>query len=80
MKRAGNITVEILYVKDDNGRILSIKYLIWDEQSIYYLLGGSMPYFRIRKVFNPEIVRAEAEKQIQLLKESEEEHLSDNHM
>lgn len=26
-----------------------------------------MPYFRIRKVFNPEIIRSEAEKQIMIM-------------
>lgn len=105
---------KILYAKDFNGNILSILFLVWDEQSVYHLLGGSMPeyqhlqtynmltwegiktasrmglkydfegsvikkisksmrqfggkpmpYFRIRKVFNPDIIRAEAEKQIQ---------------
>ena len=89
---------------------------MWDEQSVYHLLGGSipeyqylqtynmltweaikiasqmgfkfdfegsvikrisksmrqfggkpMPYFRIRKVFNPNIVRLEAEQQIALM-------------
>lgn len=110
---------KILYAKDSDGHVLSIIFLIWDEQSVYHLLGGGMPqyqnmqtydmliwegikfasqmhlkydfegsvikrisksmrqfggrpvpYFRIRKVFNPEIVREEAENQIRLLKES----------
>lgn len=110
---------KILYAKDDSNHILSIIFLIWDEQSVYHLLGGSMPeyqnmqtydmliwegikfashmhlkydfegsvikrisksmrqfggkpmpYFRIRKVFNPEIIRAEAEKQILSLENS----------
>ena len=105
---------KILYAKDDNSNILSILFLVWDEQSVYHLLGGSMPeyqhlqtynmltwegiktasemglkydfegsvikrisksmrqfggkpmpYFRIRKVFNLDIIRAEAEEQIQ---------------
>lgn len=104
---------KILYAKDDSGNILSLLFLVWDEQAVYQLLGGSMPeyqdmqtygmltwegikfasqmhlkydfegsvikrisksmrqfggkpmpYFRIRKVFNPEIIREEAEKQI----------------
>lgn len=108
----------ILYAKDKNKNILSILFLIWDEQSVYHLLGGSipeyqylqtynmltwegikiasqmelkydfegsvikrisksmrqfggkpMPYFRIRKVFNPNIVRLEAEQQIALMDE-----------
>lgn len=107
---------KILYAKDGNGNVLSILFLVWDEQSVYHLLGGSMPeyqhlqtynmltwegirtasrmglrydfegsvikrisksmrqfggkpmpYFRIRKVFNPDIVRAETESQIQAL-------------
>lgn len=108
---------KILYAKDDYDNVLSVLFLTWDEQSVYHLLGGSMPeyprmqtydmliwegiklaskmhlkydfegsvikrisksmrqfggtpmaYFRIRKVFNPEIIRAEAENQITLLK------------
>ena len=104
---------KILYAKDTQNHILSILFLVWDEQSVYHLMGGSMPeyqhlqtynmltwegikfasqmglkydfegsvikkisksmrqfggkpmpYFRIRKVFNPEIIRFEAEKQI----------------
>lgn len=111
-----NNCAKILYAKDSSNRILSIIFLIWDEQSVYHLLGGSMPeyqnmqtydmliwegikfasqmclkydfegsvikrisksmrqfggnpmpYFRIRKVFNPEIMRAETERQIQSL-------------
>lgn len=105
---------KILYAKDAEGNVLSVLFLVWDEQSVYHLLGGSMPeyqhlqtynmltwegikmashmglkydfegsvikrisksmrqfggkpmpYFRIRKVFNPDIIRAEAESQIQ---------------
>lgn len=108
-----NDCAQILYVKDDNEKILSILFLVWDEQAVYHLLGGSvpeyqhlqtynmltwegikmasrmglkydfegsvikkisksmrqfggkpMPYFRIRKIFNPDILRAEAEQQI----------------
>ena len=107
---------KILYAKDARNNITSILFLTWDEQSVYQLLGGSMPeyqymqtydmliwegikfasqmglkydfegsvikrisksmrqfggvpkpYFRIRKVFNPDIVRAEAETQIRAL-------------
>lgn len=105
---------KILYAEDNDNNILSVLFLVWDEQSVYQLLGGSipayqhlqtyniltwegiklasqmglkydfegsvierfaksmrqfggkpMPYFRIRKVFNPDIIRAEAEEQIQ---------------
>lgn len=104
---------KILYAQDNDGTVLSLLFLTWDEQSVYHLLGGSMPehqhlqtynmltwegikmasekglkydfegsmikkisksmrqfggepkpYFRIRKIFNPDIIRAEAEKQI----------------
>lgn len=104
---------KILYAKDSSHNILSILFLTWDEQSVYHLLGGSMPeyqdlqtynvltwegikfasrmglkydfegsvikkisksmrqfggkpmpYFRIRKIFNPDIMRAETEKTI----------------
>lgn len=114
-----NNCAKILYAKDDSGRILSILFLVWDEQSVYHLLGGSMPehqqlqtynmltweaikmasqlglkydfegsvikrisksmrqfggkpmpYFRIRKVFNPDIIRKEAEEQILLLQKN----------
>ena len=114
---------KILYAKDDYSNILSILFLVWDEQSMYHLLGGSMPeyqhlqtynmltwegiklalrmglkydfegsvikrisksmrqfggkpmpYFRIRKVFNPDIIRAEAEKNIMAI--LEENHTS----
>ncbi|MCM1261961.1 MAG: GNAT family N-acetyltransferase [Butyrivibrio sp.] len=115
-----NNCAKILYAKDSNGCTLSIIFLIWDEQSVYHLLGGSMPeyqnmqtydmliwegikfaskmglkydfegsvikrisksmrqfggkpmpYFRIRKVFNPEIIREEAERQILLLEKGD---------
>lgn len=104
---------KILYAKDSSGNILSILFLVWDEKSVYHLLGGSMPeyqhlqtynmltwegiktasrmglkydfegsvikrisksmrqfggkpmpYFRIRKIFNPDIIREETERQI----------------
>ncbi len=107
---------KILYAKNMDGDISSMLFLVWDEQSVYHLLGGSvpeyqhlqtynmltwegiklasqmglkydfegsvikrisksmrqfggkpMPYFRIRKVFNPDIVRTEAENQIVIM-------------
>ena len=103
----------ILYRTTENNEITSLMFLVWDEQSSYQLLAGSIPeyqnmdtyaaliwdaieytanmnlkydfegsvikrisesfrefcgtpkpYFRIRKVFNPEIIRKEAEEQI----------------
>ncbi len=104
---------EIFYAQEPGGDVASVLFLVWDEQSVYQLLGGSMPeyqsldtydaliwegiqfaaekglkydfegsvikrisksfrefggepkpYFRIRKVFNPEIMRAETESAI----------------
>lgn len=104
---------EIFYAQEAGGNVASVMFLVWDEESVYLLLGGSMPqyqnldtydaliwegiqfaaarglkfdfegsvikrisksfrefggepkpYFRIRKVFNPEIMRAETEKAI----------------
>lgn len=109
---------KIFYAKDKDSHILSVIFLIWDEQSVYHLLGGSMPeyqnmqtydmliwegikfasqmhlkydfegsvikrisksmrqfggkpmpYFRIRKVFNAEIMRRETEERINMLVE-----------
>lgn len=108
---------KILYAETKEGEIASVLFLIWDEESVYHLLGGSIPeyqkletynaltwegikfahekglkydfegsvikrisksfrefggepkpYFRIRKVFNPEIVRQEAENLIKVNK------------
>lgn len=104
--------------KDEDGNIKSVIFLVWDDKSIYQILGGNIPefqyqdtysyliwnaiefaskknliydfegsviqrisrsfrefggepkpYFRIRKVFNPEIIRKEAENQIQKIEE-----------
>ncbi|WP_270549449.1 GNAT family N-acetyltransferase [Eggerthella lenta] len=98
---------------DEDGRAMSLLFLVWDERSAYHLLGGNVPehqsadtysaliwrairqahdkglsydfegsmikrisksfrefggdpklYFRIRKVFDPDVVRDEAESQI----------------
>lgn len=100
---------EILFSQTNTG-IASVLFLVWDEKSMYHLLGGTMPgfngletynaltwqgiklaherglaydfegsmikriaksfrefggtpklYFRIRKVFNPEVIRSEAQ-------------------
>ncbi len=105
-----------LCMRNSEGNISSILFLMWDEESAYHLLGGSMPeyqkletynaltwegikiaaskglrydfegsvikrisksfrefggvakpYFRIRKVFNPEILRNECEQKIEEL-------------
>jgi len=36
---------KILTAKDSNENIHSLAYLVWDEKSVYLLLGGSMPGF-----------------------------------
>lgn len=108
-----NNSGKILAAKNTTGDILSLMYIVWDEKSLYPLLGGAIPeyanlqtytalthhsiqlasekhlaydfegsvikrinhafrefggvpkqYFRIRKVFSPDIIRAEAERQI----------------
>lgn len=104
--------------RDSNGTINSLAFYVWDEKSLYLLLGGSMPefankdtysyviyegirlaakkklkfdfegsmikriakaarqfggipepYYRIRKVFNEDIIRSEAEDYIKRVKE-----------
>ncbi len=104
---------KIVTARDETNTILSLAFFVWDEKTMYLLLGGSMPehsskqtyaalvmegirmasaqglnfdfegsvikrinhafreyggipkqYFRIRKVFNPEIIRAETEQRI----------------
>lgn len=109
---------EIVTARDELNTILSLAFFVWDEKTMYLLLGGSIPahaskqtyvalvmegirmaserglkfdfegsvikrinhafreyggtpkqYFRIRKVFNPEIIRAEAEQKIRGLSE-----------
>ncbi len=101
---------------DCEGTVLSVLFLVWDEKSMYHLLGGSMPeyqhletynaltwaaiklavdmklnydfegsvikriaksfrefggipkpYFRIRKIFNPDIIMREAQEEIEQL-------------
>lgn len=108
---------KIICAKDEFGNIHGVMYLVWDEKSMYPILGGyipefsssqaypaltyysicmagkmglkydfegsmikriaksfreyggePVPYYRIRKVFNPEIIREEAEKVISELK------------
>lgn len=103
---------------NNKGEVLSVLFLIWDEKSMYHLLGGSMPeyqhletynaltweaiksaadmslvydfegsvikriaksfrefggipkpYFRIRKIFNPDIIMREAEEEIEQLRQ-----------
>ena len=107
---------QMLCAKDTDGNIHALLFLVWDEASVYHLLGGYMPefsssqaypaltyhgirvahekglaydfegsmihqiavafrqfggtptpYYRIRKVFNPDIVRKEAEDYIKQL-------------
>lgn len=37
---------EIFYAEDGNGRIHAAIYILWDEQSAYYLMGGEDPELR----------------------------------
>lgn len=109
---------KILYAKTQEGNIASLLFVVWDEKSMYHLIGGSMPeyqrlesynaltwnaillasemglkydfegsvikrisksfrefggepkcYYRIRKVFNEDIVRKECEEQISRLRQ-----------
>lgn len=111
-----NESGQIFCTKDSAKNIHSLLFLVWDEESVYHLLGGYMPefsssqsysaltyhgicfahekalaydfegsmirqiavafrqfggmptpYYRIRKVFNPEIVRKETEDYIHLI-------------
>lgn len=108
--------------RDEEENLQSLVFLVWDENSVYQILGGNMPqyqrqdtysyliwkgielaaekglaydfegsvikrisksfrefggeprpYFRIRKVFNPEIMREEAETVISELKDQKKE-------
>ena len=110
-----NDSAKIIYATDKANNIASLSFLVWDERSMYLLLGGSIPeyrnletynaliwksiemaskkglkydfegsvikrisksfrefggeakpYFRIRKVFNPEIIRHEAEELVKV--------------
>lgn len=104
---------QMFLARDEDANINALMFLVWDERSVYLLMGGAMPeysgnqaypsliyegirlanekgcafdfegsmirriarsyreyggtpmpYYRIRKVFNPEIIRAEAEEYI----------------
>lgn len=37
---------KILHSESENGEIQSILFLVWDEESMYHLLGGNMPEFQ----------------------------------
>ena len=113
---------QMFCAKDSDGNIHSLLFLVWDERSVYHLLGGympefsssqsysaltyhgicaahekglaydfegsmirqiaaafrqfggvPMPYYRIRKVFNPEIVRREAREYIERIQREKNE-------
>lgn len=42
----------IMYAETPAGEIASILFLIWDEKSIYHLLGGSIPEFQNLETYN----------------------------
>lgn len=107
---------QLLCMRSSDGRVASVVFEVWDERSMYSLVGGSVPelqsldtyhalrweamklahdkglmfdfegsvikrisrsvreyggspklYFRIRKIFNPNVIRMEAEREIALL-------------
>ena len=41
-----NNAVKILAAEDENGAIHSVALLVWDEQSVYYLLNGTNPEYK----------------------------------
>lgn len=42
----------ILCMKNSDGHIASILFLIWDEESVYHLLGGNIPEFQKLETYN----------------------------
>lgn len=109
---------KIIYEKNAEGKITSLLFIVWDEESMYPLLGGSVPefqrletynaltwealklansmgkkydfegsvikrisksfrefggepkrYYRIRKIFNEDIIRMEYEQEVEKLKQ-----------
>lgn len=118
---------QMFFAQDEGQNIHALLFLVWDERSVYHLLGGympeysssqaypaliyhciqfahkkglaydfegsmlrqvqksfrqfggvPMPYYRIRKVFNPEIVRREAEEYIARVQGEESTHDNTN--
>lgn len=43
---------KILYAETKEGNIASILFLVWDEKSMYHLLGGSMPGYQRLETYN----------------------------
>lgn len=43
---------KMLCYRDNNGNILSVLFLVWDDKAIYHLLGGSVPEFQHLETFN----------------------------
>lgn len=37
---------EILYAEDEEGNIHSVAYLVWDEESVYFIINGTNPKFK----------------------------------
>lgn len=37
---------KILYAEDANGNIHSVAYIVWDDESVYYLINGTDPRFK----------------------------------
>lgn len=119
---------KIIYAETSHGEIASLLFLVWDEQSIYHLLGGNIPgfqnldtysaltweaikfasernlrydfegsvikrisksfrefggepkrYYRIRKIFNEQILRQEFEDQLSYFQEEFSERPYEHH-
>lgn len=43
---------KIMYAETGDGEIASVLFLIWDEKSVYHLLGGSMPELQHLETYN----------------------------
>ncbi len=43
---------KILYATDSSGNITSLLFLVWDEKSMYHLLGGSIPGYQELESYN----------------------------
>ena len=48
-----NNVCKILYALDKDNNITSLLFLVWDEKSMYHLLGGSIPSYQKLESYNP---------------------------
>lgn len=47
-----NNACKIMYAETQNAEIASVLFIVWDEQSMYHLLGGSMPGYQQLATYN----------------------------